>query len=179
MSHQSAVPGLVTLRIIWGGIFSSTVLFLVVLSIVERPGELAEPMMLPVMGLVAASTAVVAVVLPELLFRQGLNAQKPNIAIQEQPDPEAPEGFGRTVLLPSDPAAARRSLLAAYSTKTILGCALSEAVCIFGFVLGFLGVAIPLVVPFFLVGWLLLGYHFPRDAGMLGPAKKILGISRL
>jgi hypothetical protein len=179
MSGQSPALAFTTLRILWGGIISSTLLFLVALGVVEHPDELAQPILLPILGLTAAGTAAVAFVLPPFLYRQGLNAQKPNIALQEQPDPEAPEGFGRTVRLPVDAAAAQRSIMAAYFTKTILGCALGEAACLLGFVLGFLGGSTLMVLPCFAMGWLAIGYHFPRDAAMMGPAKEVLGISRL
>ncbi len=176
MSTQNQAPSFATLRIIWGAILSSTVMFLVVLGVIDRPDELENAMLLPIFGFVAASTAVSAVAFPEFLLRQTLTAKKGEIPTTEVPDPTAPPGFGKQHRVPSNPEAAHRSVLAAYSTKTILGCALSEAVCIFGFVLGFLGVSLPWVLPFFVVGWLAMGYNFPSEAKMLDSAARALGI---
>jgi hypothetical protein len=55
-------------------------------------------------------------------------------------------------------------VLPGYQTAHILALALSEAILIFGLVIGFLGFELVIAAPFFALGWLLILVRFPRDA---------------
>jgi len=69
-----------------------------------------------------------------------------------------------------------RTALGLYMTKTILGCALGESVSLFGMVLGFLGAALPMCIPFFIAGALVQAFHYPRRSSMLNEAGGVLAI---
>jgi hypothetical protein len=163
--------------LVWGSILGSTGLLLAVLSVVPRPAELESKELLPLFGVLGLVIAGMAVVFPAHLFRQAL--QRLQIETVEQPDPNALQ-FGAAAAgvlrVPRYPERARQSLLGAYATKTILGCALGEAVCLLGFTLGFLGLNLQLCVPFFIVGWMLIGYHMPRVSALNEEASRLLGI---
>lgn len=158
MQQAFSIPP--TLRTVWGAILSSTLLFLVMIRFTARPEVALESTMVFALAAVAASAAGVGLFLPSFLFRSALRAA--SIPVTDQPDPATPEAFGATIKRPHDLASARRAIVVAYTSKTLLGVALGEAVCLCGFILGYLGLDLMSALPFFLVGWLVMARHFPR-----------------
>jgi hypothetical protein len=141
MRLESLPPkSLVTLRVLWAAITCSTMVFLLVLTVVERPPQPLNPVLLPAFAAVSLGCIAVGILLPQKALRMGHSAHAP---------------------------------LAAYQTAAILGLALTEAVALFGFVLGFLGFAPTSFGPFFGAAWVVFVLRFPRAThplGLLGPA---------
>jgi hypothetical protein len=171
---RGSTPTFKSIVIVWWGIFGSAGAFLIVLATVPRPDALAQPEMLPLLALVAASTCALGAILPGRIFAQALKGQQ--IDAIEVADPHQAQGFGRVIKVPRQPEQAQRVVLGIYTTKTILGCALGESVSLFGLVLGMLGAPLPMCLPFFVAGGLVQAYHYPRLASMLQQATTALGI---
>ncbi len=165
-------------RILWAAILGATLLFLVVLVVVGQTEPAAAsglPMpMLSAIALVAAMDAVLSVLLPRQLLVRGLRQLE--LATCERPaserlfadQPRRPRVF-------SDPATARRGAVAVFRTTHILGMALAEAVCLFGFVLKYLGASWAVALPFFFVTWLLMAVKFPRARSLELELERVYG----
>ena len=155
---------IMTMRVLWLALMSSVGLFAVV--IVLLPPALATPdsMHLVLFGVTAASSAAVSFVFPRRIHESAAKAA--SLAVSEVPDPEAPAGFGAVtrVRMFADPRAARQKAFMLYGQYTILSCALSESVGIFGIVLNRLGhpPAIPLL--FVLCSLILVALRMPSEA---------------
>jgi hypothetical protein len=166
-------PNFQSVVILWWGVFGSTWIVLTVLAVVPRPATLEQPELLPLLALVAVSTCAIGVMMPARLFKAGVKAQ--GVRLVETTDPDQPQGFGQTIKVAAEPERAARMLVPLYATRTILGSALGEAVALCGFVLGFLGAPLLWCLPFFVGGWLVMGYHYPKKAVMLADASDVLG----
>jgi hypothetical protein len=163
-----------TLRLICLAIASTNLVYFGVLFAIKRPDGMENPMLLPALGFAALSVAGASIVIPNLLWKNALKAQR--IESKEQEDPDSPSGFRKTVRVAVDPGAALSKIRAGYATKTILGCALGESVGLFGFVLGMLGLAPVMTLPFFIVSLGLILNHYPSEGKMVQTAETALGI---
>lgn len=120
-------------RILWTALFASTLIYLLVLELVEvQSGTSWETLVYP-LAFVAAMTGGASLLLPRILLNQSK----------------------------SDGSADR--LESRYLTTLILSLALAESVAIFGLVLGFLGAPATVVVPFFAAAWVLMVRQFPTQ----------------
>ena len=124
---------LLTARILWGALFASTLLYLLVLELVDLDAGADWQSLVYPLGFAGAATSVASLVVPRRLRLQGDNRSA-------------------------------RSQESSYLTGLILGLALAESVAIFGLVLGFLGAPATVVVPFFVVCWLLMFLQLPTRA---------------
>jgi hypothetical protein len=97
------------------------------------------------------------------------------IPMVEAPDPEALPGFNKSVKVPVDPTAALHALLPAYQMRTILGCALSEAITLLGFMLKFQGFGWELALPFFAVGIGLTLAQKPTEPRLVAAIEDVIG----
>lgn len=132
------------MRVLWVALALSSVFFIVVLQVAERPKTPPNPSMLPMFAAFAVGLIVVSIVLPRRQLQ--LAGQR------------APQGQG-----PSAPA---------FMTAFILGMALTDAVAVLGFALGFLNFPAAHYIPFFCVAWLGFFLRFPserRPIGAFGP----------
>ena len=118
-------------RMLWAALFASTLIYLLVLELVEVQTGASWEMLVYPFALIAATTAGASLLLPTFMHRRS-----------------------RT----GDSASQRQSR---YLTTLILALALAESVAIFGLVLGFLGAPARVVVPFFAVAWVLMFARFP------------------
>lgn len=165
---------LMTARILWGALLASTVMFLVVLQFAKNPDPELIPLMPPLLGLVALGVAVVSVALPSYQVKTVLG--KSDVAVTEEADPNASgiipyrDAPKRRVF--ARPEQAEITAFMAYQPALILGCALSESVALFGFVLGFLGHSPAIYLPFFAVAWGLFAIRFPTRARVRAPLEK-------
>lgn len=173
------MPELRTPRILWGALLFSTVLYLVVLFMVHPPHQELQPLYPPLFGLLSLGIAVVSFVLPAQGYKQTVLRQKPEIAEEADqqgsdiiPYRDAPKR--RVFASPTD---ARRMARIAYQTPFILGMALSEAIALFGFVLGFLGHPLPYFIPFFVFAWVLMLVRFPTEKAVYGRYEQAMGAS--
>ena len=163
-------PILQTSRILWAAILFSSVLFLIPLVFLGRTtAEAPEPIMLPVLASVAVMAAVMSRVVPPLLQRQAFASAQ--VRIEQQADPNSAlalyRGAAPTRKVFGDREGARMVAMRVQQTTSILGLALSEAVALFGFALGFLGFELWQVLPFFVVSWVLILTLFPTERGAI------------
>lgn len=111
-------------RILWGALFASTLLYIVVLEVrtASTPGDWESLALMFAFG--AAGAAGASLIAPRFV----------------------------------------RGSADAYLVSLILALALAESVCILGLVLGFLGAPPLVVMPFFVVTWVLMIIRFPTQA---------------
>lgn len=163
-----------TVRILWGALLASTVMFLVVLLFVPNEHPNPMPILPPAFGVMALGMAVLSFALPSQQQKSALT--RASVAVTEEADPNASgiipyrDAPKRRVF--ADPKAAETTAFVAYQTPFILGCALSESIALFGFVIGFLGHPAPFFMPFFALSWLLLAVRFPTLARVRAPLER-------
>jgi hypothetical protein len=159
-------PILLTNRILWGSILFSSLLFPVVLVLIEQDKpQLREPIVMPVLGVLAVTAAIMSRVLPTFMRRQAFAREQ--IRIEQQTDPHSAmalyRGAAPTRRVFADREGARMIAMRVQQTTSILGLALSEAVGLFGFALGYIGFEVWQAAPFFVVGWILILTLFPTE----------------
>lgn len=168
---------LLTARILWGAILMSVVLLLVVLQFVTLLPASPDPVLAPTFAAAALSLAVTSFLLPRHLHRSML--AKVEVPVTTEADPGAFGSFYREAApkrrIIADREAAHRAAVACFLTPHILRLALSEAIALFGFVLGILGHEEPVWAPFFGVGAVLIAIRFPTARQMIGPLEEALG----
>jgi len=119
-------------RILWAALFASTLIYLLVLEVVElQNGSSWETLLYP-LAFAAVTTAGASLMAPRMMLRR------------------RPARDTSTVTHDGS-----------YLTTLIVALALAESVAIFGLVLGFLGAPPTVVVPFFVVAWILMIIRFP------------------
>lgn len=171
---------LLTPRILWAALLCSQAIYvalLVVPGLLERPpaGEV-DPTLPLVLGAAALAIAVASFLVPATLRRAAL-AQL-DVPIVEEPDPDEPIGFrgsGKKIRRYADPQAALRRAMQLGFVPFILSLALSEAVTIQGFVLGFLGHPALVWAPFAALGAALTAIRFPTARSFVGPFEQATG----
>lgn len=164
---------MITPRILWGALLFSTLVYLVILQVIELPEAETDPTMLTVLAVAGLSSAIISVVWPAFLQRQLAAASK--LEVEEVPDPDAQAMFRDqipTLRRFADPDAVVSKGAAIFFTPFILGMALAESVAIYGFVLGFLGFDLVTIIPFWVTAWALMLVRFPRWSDVLGPLEK-------
>jgi len=118
-------------RILWAALFASTLVYLLVLEVVElQAGNSWESLLYP-FAFAAVTTAGASLMTPRMMSKRGAS---------------------HTSTVTDD---------GGYLTMLILALALAESVAIFGLVLGFLGAPAIVVVPFFALTWILMIVRFP------------------
>jgi hypothetical protein len=167
-------PAFQTLLILWLALVASQFLFLVPLLVIPPPPEPTDPVLPVAMGVVAMGLGVAVLVVPKASFRRAVLTQR--IPLIQVPDPNALPGFNKTLSAPEDPAAAVRGALPAFQIRTILGCALSEAITLLGFVQKFLGFGWEVAVPFFALGIGLTVLQRPSEARLVAALEDALGV---
>ena len=77
-------PSILTPRILWAALLFSQAIYVALIAggILEAPSAPPDPMMLPVLGVVALGTAVVSFVLPRILHRNAVAQAMPTIQHQ-------------------------------------------------------------------------------------------------
>lgn len=160
-------------RILWGAMFVSTVLFLVVARVAAPAGQVPQAVMLYAMAGAAAMSAVMSFVMPAKLLRHSLLAAK--LEVTEEGDPTAPSALrsaAPTVRVFADPDRALQRALGVYQTAFIVGLALSESVAIFGLILGFVGFPLLQYIGFFVASWALIAIRFPTVDRVAAPLEQ-------
>jgi hypothetical protein len=156
---------LFTLRVLWMGMMTSSVLFVVVLFIVRgNRGNMSQPNpILPVvLGVIGVGMAVASYLVPRVWYRNILATKK--VAIEEEAKPGAFGQYrqeGPTERVFAKPRDAFNQALRLYNTPFILSMALAEAISIDGLVVGMTGHPVAVALPFFLVGTGLIAEKFP------------------
>jgi len=118
-------------RILWAALFASTLLYVLVLEVVEVQTGSSWQMLVYPLAFIAVTTGGASLIAPRMMFTRPSNDAS-----------TGPDNGG-------------------YLTSLIVALALAESVAIFGLVLGFLGAPPMVVVPFFAVAWILMIIRFP------------------
>ncbi|MDH3654114.1 MAG: hypothetical protein OEN21_07595 [Myxococcales bacterium] len=118
-------------RILWAALFASTLIYLVILEVVQLQTGGSWQLLVYPLAFIAVTTAGASLMAPRLMLRRRAS------------DASAGSDDG------------------GYLTTLIVALALAESVAIFGLVLGFLGAPATVVVPFFAVAWILMMVRFP------------------
>jgi len=124
-------------RILWAALFISTLLYLAVIELTTVEGEPNWQGLLLPLAVAAAMTAGASLVAPRILLRQRSSKS-------------------------TDESSSTRAA-GAYLNSLILSMALAETVAILGFVLGLRGAPVTVVMPFFVVTWILMLLRFPTQ----------------
>lgn len=166
-----------TIRILWGAIAATPLMFLVVLFTVRRPDDAApSPVMALVFGVVALGMGYASVVFESAGLKNA--AKKASVKLETEvagAETRFRDAAPRRQVIVSPPDRVLASMLPRYNTPFILGIALGEGIVIFGFVLAFLGHGPPFWVPFFVAGWLLVLARVPRPRRFLAAVEKAQG----
>ena len=166
---------LMVIRILWVGLFVSTLLFLIsgyvtVSSREDIPSP--DPLLLPVLAFVSVGIAGASLLFPRRLLAQSFRAAKYEVADRPKEElmfkdiPGRPRRF-------VNPEAVRKSLPPKVQTPFILSMALAEAVALNGFVLWFLGFPLSQTIGFFVVCWILMIAQFPNPARYVQALEKV------
>jgi hypothetical protein len=166
-------PPLVTARVLWAAILSSVGVMFVVLRVAEHPSEPQKPELFPIFGFFALSVAAASVLLPARLHAEVARAQR--LETREEPNTVTPDAPSATRRVFVEPEKARAVAWRLFMSPFIISLALSEAVALSGFVLGFSGFPEERVLPFFLVSAVLLALRFPKASAAEKMLEKSLG----
>lgn len=152
---------MMTPRILWAALLFSQVMYVVLLvgGYLQVPPEPPQPILLTAISAVAMLVAALSVVLPRVLHAQAAR----RLAHQE---PGLPD-HGAAVVM-------RRALGLGFA-PFVLSIALSEAVAIFGLVLGVIGFHLAQCAPFFAAGMMLTLIRFPTQGRFLRPIEDAYG----
>lgn len=156
-------PVVASARIIWLAILLSVMLFYVALRFAQRPSAPADPSLFPIFAAVALGLAVASFVVPAHL-RQ---AQAKNFVLEtrEAPGVVTPDSPNATKRVFADPEKALKVARQLFQTHLVLSLALSEAVALFGFVLGYQGFPDDRILPFFVTAIALIVLRYPAENG--------------
>lgn len=154
------------LRILWGAISATPIVFAVVM-VIARPHDVApQPPFLPY-ALGAASLFMLgfSFVFPRTMLTRAIRAlkleQRTEVSKEETLFRDAAPTY-QVFVEPFEHVF--KKVLPHFQTSMILAIALGEAICLNGFVLGFTGFDLAVAVPFFAVGWISMLVRFPRTA---------------
>ncbi len=159
LAHRMRVPW-----ILWAAMLMSTGVYLLVLAVAQRAEAPPDRLMAILLNVVALGIAVSSVAVPLLLWRVARATLEPGV--DEVPDHDAEPGLFRDAVPTKRVIPEGRELVAEALTKVftpfVLSLALSEAVCIFGFLVAFLGHPPLLWVPLYALGVVLLLLRAPK-----------------
>ncbi|MFK7989865.1 MAG: hypothetical protein AB8I08_27850 [Sandaracinaceae bacterium] len=164
-------PPMQTFLILYLALLASTFVYLGLLLsglLVVAPAEdstLAFGVAASAVGVLAASWFV-----PRMIHGAAVSALE--LTIEEIPDPNGSVMFREqtpTIRSFADPERADAEARRVYFTPFILRLAFNEAIALFGFVLGMLGYAPAVVLPFFVVSWVLFAFSAPRPSRWRAP----------
>ncbi len=169
---------LLTMRVLWLAIAMSIAMFLVVLALIAPPrSSQVNPVMAMALAGVAVLLAVMSRVLPRTLHWAAVSSVE--LPVITEADPDAFGSFYREAaptrnVIP-DREAAHQAAVRCFQPAYIIGLALSEAIAMLGFVLGFLGFAPWIWLPFFAVAFVLVAIRFPTERKIVMLLEAALG----
>jgi len=171
-------PAWNVIRIIWFALLASTFIYLVVMFVATPPRDAPpDQTMAMALAMVALTTAAISVLMPRMMFKKSISMMK--LPTRELVDPNASpilRDEAPKLRVYEDLNAARRAVTGRFFTPFILGMALSEAVAIYGLVLGFLGHPPSISLPFFVIAWILMLPRFPREDAVMRQVEEITGV---
>ena len=169
MSTQVAAR-LMVMRVLWGALIASVVLYDVVLlqvrpdhaSVSHGPSSDLPPHFPEMLMALAVVLAVVSFVVPRRLFQGGL--KHVDVKVTEEPG-EVVGSFRESApvrRVVTNPQEAILGAMAVFQPPFIVGMALCEAIGLFGLMLGFMGASTKVAVGFFLAAIVLMAVRYPR-----------------
>ncbi|MEM1413304.1 MAG: hypothetical protein AAGH15_00310 [Myxococcota bacterium] len=160
--------------VLWAAMLASTGIYLLVLKVAAPPPQPVDPTMALALNAAGVMIAVSSVVVPMLVWRAALGTLRPQI--EEVPDEDADAGLFRDAVPKKRVVRGAMAFFEAAHTKGfapfVLSLALSEAVCLVGFVLAFMGHPPIHWAPLYAVGVLLLAARFPTIARLTGSLER-------
>lgn len=168
---------LMTLRLLWFALLAATFMYLgMAVGVFAKTAAKPQlPIMPYVLGGLSLMIAIISFVLPAILYARV--AKMGEVGITDEAAPNAFPARYREAMpkrqIFSDPQAAMNKAFSSFMVPFILSLALSEAIALFGLVLVVLGFGVPMALPFFLLGALLIGIRFPTQAKVLGMFEKV------
>lgn len=163
--------------ILWAALCLAPLQFLFVL-LVARPEDAVppSPVMPYVFAALAVGMAVFGTVLPARMVDRFIRAKQIETRVEVSSEETLFRHAAPTRRVFVEPfAAVMPRVIQGYQTALIVSLAGSEAIVVFGFLLGFLGFDLTVAAPFFAVGWLLMVVRFPRAAALRARIEKIRG----
>jgi hypothetical protein len=152
-------------KVLWGAITGTTVLLLTVAVLLDPTTNQPDPMLVPLLGMLALTSGGMSVFLPRQITRQQLRARGIPTRVRSPDERMFADGPQTRERVIEDDAAVQRAV-APLQSGFVLGIALAESVALFGFVVLFLGNPLLLGLPFFVVSWALLLSKFPSKSRM-------------
>ncbi len=171
-------PRVTTARTIWAALLISTFLYLFVATRVPRPAQPAQPILLPVLALVALIDGLLSVVFPAMQLGRALRAL--NLRVDELQDANAERMFRDlppTTRAMAEPDDALRRAWPVYQTWFIIAMAQAEAVAVFGLVLMILGFPWFPTILFFVLSWGLMIYQLPSETRLRKAIDRAYGLA--
>jgi hypothetical protein len=141
------------------------------------PGTELNPTLLYAFIGTAVMCAVMSFIIPNKAYRQ--TASQAKVETVEEAAPEVfSSGYRDATPLRkvfANPTAARRTAAMCFQPSFVLSLALSEAVALFGFILGFLGFGAHIWAPFMAFGAILIMLRFPTEQKVAGLFEQTVG----
>jgi hypothetical protein len=165
-------PTVTTVRMVWASMIVA-VLLLAALVFVVPANAPDNPVLLPVLALVAVVDVAMSFVVPALQLRRQLETIRLEVVEEADPDAEAlfRDAAPRRRVF-ADPRSALDVAARVLVPITILRCALSFTPALLGLVLHMTGSALPAVLPFFALAIVGLALHFPSAEKAIAPLEK-------
>ena len=175
--HRGMAARLQTVRILWMGLFFSSLLllFMITSHVVHDEEAHMPPHMPEMLGALALGIAIISIVLPARGFDAALRAMD----VSFENEVGEPVGSFResapTRKLIAKPHDTVLAAFTRYQTPFIIGMALAESISLFGFMLGFMGAHPYAYAPFFALGLGLMAWKFPRLVTITSALERVKG----
>jgi hypothetical protein len=166
-----------TMRILWMGMFFSSLMFLFLISshVIHDEDARMPPHLPEMLGAIALGVAIISIVLPARGFDAALRAMD----VKFENEVGEPVGSFResapTTKIIAKPHETVIAAFARYQTPFIIGIALAESINLFGFMLGFMGAHPYAYAPFFALGLGLMVWKFPRLVTLTSALERVKG----
>ncbi|HEY2368849.1 MAG TPA: hypothetical protein VGH87_20780 [Polyangiaceae bacterium] len=166
-----------TMRILWMALFGSSVMFLFMITshVVHDEHARMPPHLPEMLGALAFGISIVSIALPARGFDMALRTMKVTF---ENEVGEPVGSFRESAPVEKLFASPHQTVMDAFTrfqTPFLIGMALSESICLFGFMLGFMNAPPTTYAPFFAVGLGLMAWKFPRLSTITSALERVKG----
>ncbi len=175
---------LLTPRILWAALLVSVAMYAAILGfdLMTKPKYPADQVFLYVFSPLALIVSITSFVLPARLHKQAIKSARVKVVEERVMDETFSAAYreaapSKILRFFASKDEAERAAAAAFMSPFIISLALSEAVVLFGFLLGFLGFNIQSYIPFFVLGTILLVLRFPTEKAIFSSFERIRGAS--